>query len=269
MNHKIGFIGMGKMGQAIWQGLEKINFLPKSQIFFNEQIPEIEAEVINKFGIKELNLANLVEKTDVIFFCVKPQNLVHLCQNFPKINLNNKIFVSILAGTPIKKFETLLGKDIRLIRTMPNNPLLINYGMTAICYNKNVKEADKEIIKKIFGSLGEIIETEEEHLNVVTGISGSGPAFLYRIADDLAKLGVEHGLTYQNALLLIAQTMVGSGKMLLLGKHSPEELIQIVKSPKGTTEAGLNYFDTTDIDNEIKNVVKRTIERARELSRGD
>ncbi|MFA5879770.1 MAG: pyrroline-5-carboxylate reductase [Candidatus Margulisiibacteriota bacterium] len=265
-SYKIGFIGIGKMGQAIAHGLISHNIFAKENIFFYDT-NKSQIDSINKsLKITFLPLADLVSTIDILLIAVKPQNIDELLKQFPEIELKSKLIISILAGTKIQKFESLLGESTQIIRVMPNTPILLKHGMCAISYNKNVTEEYKQIAKLIFQNLSEIEELEETLLDAVTGISGSGPAFIYRLAEDIAQLGKEQGLPYETALKLIAQTFVGAGKMLLHGTKSPKELIADVSSPNGTTLAGLNYFDTTTIDQEIKEVFNKAIVRSKELA---
>ena len=266
INYKIGFIGMGKMGQAIVKGLLTDRIFPKANISFfdtNESlIKQIEADL----GLAALPLTELISISDIILIAVKPQNITKLLDQFNKANLTKKLIISILAGTKIQKFENTLGNSCQIIRVMPNTPILLKHGMSAICYNKNVSPEYRKAAKIIFQNLSEIEEIDESLFDTVTGISGSGPAFLYRIADNIAELGAEQGLDYNTALKLIAQTFVGAGKMLLQKEKTPRELISDVSSPNGTTVAGLDYFNQTSIDQEIKKVFQKAILRSKELA---
>ena len=266
MKYRIGFIGMGKMGQAIWQGLDSLKIIDHNHVFFNEISEELTEYVKANFNLKEKNLPDLINDCDILFICVKPQNLEHLLKIFVHHNLENKLIISILAGTPIKKYTEILGKNLQIIRVMPNTPLLVKAGMTALCYNKGTKKEYLAFAEQLFQSLGEYLEVEEEFMDLITGLSGSGPAFFYRIAHDLAELATEYNLDYAKGLKLVAQTLIGTGKMLLESNKTPAELIKAVTSPNGTTEAGLKYFDQTKIDEEIKKVVISAIDRSIELN---
>ncbi len=246
--NKLGFIGFGKMGQAIWRGLQK----PDVLVYEKESSPN--------------DLVTLVTNANIIFFCVKPQNIADIFDQFPKTDISQKCLISILAGTPISTFEKHLGKNIQMVRVMPNTPAILGAGMSVLSF-KNVSENFQRLAIEIFSSLGKTEILSEEMLDVVTGISGSGPAFMYRIADDIAKAGQSQGLNYSQALKLIAQTMVGAGKMLMESKKTPQELIAEVSSPGGTTLAGLSFFDKSHIDHDIQQVVLAAITRARELGK--
>jgi pyrroline-5-carboxylate reductase len=263
-NTTIGFIGMGKMAQAIWTGLKNAQLFKHDQAAFFD-ISANSSNLQEQFNIKYLKLSELFKFADILIFCVKPQNINNLLLDFPKINLEKKLLISILAGTAINTFETYLGTQIQMVRVMPNTPALLQKGMSALAFNANVTPEHQELAKQIFQSCGEIELVDENMLNIVTGISGSGPAFLYRLAEIIAQTGVQNGLEYPKSLKLIAQTMVGAGTMLLQSNKTATELIQDVSSPNGTTVAGLAAFDKTKIDTDLPKVIEATINRACEL----
>lgn len=265
MIFRIGFIGMGKMAQAIWFGLSHAGLAKADKTSFYDISIAQRTYLEQTLSIKFQELSTLVQQSDVILFCVKPQNITALLSDFPKMDLQKKLLISILAGTPIKTFESYLGTDIQVVRVMPNTPALVQAGMSVLAFNAYVTPAYQDFAKQIFKSLGEIEIASESLIDVVTGISGSGPAFLYRIADDIARVGALEGLDYEQSLKCIAQTLVGAGQMLLKSGKPPSELISDVTSPHGTTMAGLAYFDQTRIDTDIQGVVLAAIARAKEL----
>ncbi|MCP4050610.1 MAG: pyrroline-5-carboxylate reductase [bacterium] len=262
----IGFIGAGKMAAAISGGLINSKLAAPNKIIFYEINQKRKDFIKNKYNITDTDLQDLVTKSSIILFCIKPQNIEPLLADLSKTNIKNKLLVSILAGTKISLFEQYLGTDIRIVRVMPNTPAIINEGMSALSFKKNISTDSYELIKKIFSVLGEIEEVDEKYMDAVTGICGSGPAFFYRLADNIAKAGEKEGLDYKTSLRLAAQTMAGAGKMLLKSEKAPEQLISDVASPGGTTAAGLNAFDRSTIDKEIQNVILKAVQRSKELS---
>lgn len=264
---QIGFVGMGKMAQAIWAGMSRAKLAQLSDVSFYDISTEQCESIQTRLGIQYRALSDLVAVSDVILFCVKPQNISELLLNFPKSHLDEKLFISILAGIPIQTFESYLGDNIQMLRVMPNTPALVHAGMSALAFNAMVAAPFQEFAKEIFSSFGKIEMMDESLLDVATGISGSGPAFFYRIAHTIAQVGPEYGLDYAKALNLVAQTLVGAGAMLLESGRSPEDLIRDVSSPNGTTVAGLSLFDQTAIDTDIQKVIRKTIERSKELGK--
>ena len=258
---------MGKMAQAIWVGLKETGLCVSQEIAYYD-ISTQQCDFVEKtHQLQYLSISELVPFADVIIFCVKPQNIGQLLLDFPRNHLEKKMLVSILAGITIEKYEQYLGKNIQMVRVMPNTPALIHAGMTALAFNANVTEKNKLFASDIFQSLGEIQMVDEHHMDAVTGISGSGPAFIYRLAHDIALTGELEGLDYQVALKLIAQTFVGAGAMLQDSGKLPDELIKDVSSPNGTTVAGLTMFDNTNIDSDIKKVITAAIVRSKELGK--
>jgi len=260
----LGFIGFGKMGQAIWNGIQSTNLYQKENLIVCEANPEIKNELQNK-NINVGSIADVVSTSSIIFFCVKPQVIIEILDTFPKIDLSEKLLVSILAGSSSRTFTDKLGKDIQFCRVMPNTPALVGKGMSAIYYSPTVSLEHKNDLSSIFKSFGEIIEIKEEQMNAITGISGSGPAFFYRIAKTFIETGQEQGLSYDDALLATIQTMQGAAEMLLSTGKTPDELINDVSSPNGTTVAGLNKFTELGIDESLKQVILAAVKRAEEL----
>jgi pyrroline-5-carboxylate reductase len=267
-NYKIGFIGLGKMGRAILTGVQNTaDFLPPNNVYFSEISDERIQYAEEHFHVKNKSIQNISNECDVIIFCVKPQNIEAVLELMDSHTNKTQLYISILAGTLIDKFSLHLGKEAPVVRVMPNTPATIGEGMSALAMNGHVNQELSDFAFDLFNLLGECISVDESMLDTVTGISGSGPAFMYRIADNMAKVGIENGLTKEQAILLAGQTLIGAGKMLLTSNKSPQELIDDVSSPGGTTVEGLKMFDKKKLDTCIQSVVKATIEKSISLSR--
>jgi pyrroline-5-carboxylate reductase len=268
INKKIGFIGFGKMAEAIWLGININSLVSANDVYFAEKSIERQEEIQNKYNIRAFDIDTVFDDCDLIIFCVKPQSIKDILISLPKDNdLNNKIFISILAGVKTSVFQEYLGDGVQFVRVMPNTPAIVGKGVSALSFNTNISNNNKDIVRDIFTCFGEIVEVEEGLLDTVTGISGSGPAFLYRIAENIAQAGVQEGLSYEVALKLIAQTLVGAGSMILDSGKTTSELIKDVSSPNGTTVAGLNAFDNSSMDSEIKDIVRAAITRSKDISK--
>ncbi|MFC1751997.1 pyrroline-5-carboxylate reductase [Thermoproteota archaeon] len=263
---RIGFIGFGKMAESIWKGISAANLADSQSCAFTDIDESRKNLAQNTYNLRFQPLAELVAQSTVILIAVKPQNIKELLINFPKIELSNKVIISIAAGIPAAVFENYLDKTVQIARVMPNTPACIGEGMSCLSFNSQCTSENIKYCKSIFKSLGEMIVIPEVHMDTVTGISGSGPAFFYRIAEAVTDLGQELGLTYEQAITITAQTLAGAGKMMLKSGKSPQELISDVASPNGTTSAGLEIFNTTQIESDIKRVIKSAIARAKELS---
>lgn len=255
------------MASAIWEGLARAKLMTAAQVSFSESHEQTRRQIQDTFGLTPSPLESLIQKSDILLICIKPQGLPDFLSQFPgHLWTSEKLLISILAGIPTQTFQDALGSESQILRVMPNTPALVGEGMSALAFNAYVSDAYKAMALDLFECLGKTETVPESMMDVVTGISGSGPAFMYRIADNIAKLGEQEGLKYETALTLAAQTLVGAGKMLLESGKSPSELIQDVSSPNGTTVAGLEMFDKTQIGQEIQRVVLNAINRSRELS---
>ena len=267
-SYTLGFVGMGKMAAAMLEGIVASGLFLPSQIGFYELNAARRDEISASSKIIFYDVEALIAQSDILLFCVKPQNIRELLASFPKIDLSQKLLISILAGTPIAVFEQQLGTHVQVLRVMPNTPALLQAGMSALTFNANVSPEFRKTGYAVFNCLGRSVEVDESDMDVVTGISGSGPAFLYRLAHDIAKTGEQEGVDYTKSLTLIAQTMIGAGRMLLDSQKTPLELISDVSSPNGTTVAGLQAFDQSRIDTDIQSVILAAVHRSRELSKG-
>ncbi|MEI7473610.1 MAG: pyrroline-5-carboxylate reductase [bacterium] len=263
---KIGFIGAGKMAQAIINGVLKSNFTKTENIYTFE--PDLNTVKALKHNL-EINFCKnnneVVQNSDIIIICVKPHFVETVLKEINGSLNKNKIIVSIAAGVSTKKMEQSIDSGIPVVRVMPNTPALVGEGMSALCKGKYCSDETLSYIKELFSKLGRAIEVEEKFINAVTGISGSGPAFMYLIIEALADGGVKLGLRKDVALELAAQTALGAAKMILeTGKH-PSILKDEVTTPAGTTAEGLYSMEKDNIRASLIRTVIKTARRADEL----
>jgi len=264
---KIGFIGAGTMGKAIIKGLINTGFIDKQNIYVSEATPEF-AELASK----DLGLAvtcdnkKLAQSSDFIVLCVKPFYMKEVITEIKEELAENKVLISIAAGITTESIEKTAQINVPVVRVMPNTPVLVGEGMSAVAKGKYAKKEHAEFVIEMFSKTGKCIEVKEKALNAVTGISGSGPAFAYLIIDALADGGVKQGLTKHDALILAAQTLIGAGKMVLeTGKH-PSVLKDEVTTPGGTTIEGLNVLENEGVVPALMKAVEKTAEKAEKLS---
>ena len=263
---RFGFIGFGKMAEALVRGgLRSGCFEPKA-LFASDPSSE-RGKVADQLGITLRDTASLVAASDLIFVCVKPQQLKTLLANFEAIELKDKLMISIVAGAPTSVFRTALGKNIPFLRVMPNTPATVGEGMSVLAFSGSVLASHRKEALGVFGAIGKVQELDEAFFDVVTGLSGSGPAFFYRVADAFAQEAALEGLSYTNAISLAAQTMMGAGKMLLETGQTPAELVQAVASPGGTTEAGLLVMDQSSIGLDLRAVIKAAVDRSKVMAK--
>lgn len=264
---KVGFIGAGTMAKAIIKGIISSNIMPKENLAASEISPEVAAKASEETGIQVLtDNIELAKQSDIIILCVKPYMIEEVLKNIKQVITPNKVVVSIAAGVNLQQIEDILGTGISTIRVMPNTPALVGEGMSAICRGKLATGEESELIVKLFKSVGKCIEVEEKDINAVTGISGSGPAFMYLIIEALADGGVKMGLKKEVALKLASQTALGAAKMVIETKKHPAILKDEVATPGGCTVAGLSMMEKEKVRSALIKTVQETAETASELS---
>ena len=260
---KVGFIGAGKMGEALIRSMLGIEDMQIS--ITASDITEERRELMNKLDRVEATENNLkvIDKSDVIFIAVKPQNIDEVLD---EIKDTDKLVISIAAGVPLRRLEAKLTKA-RLIRIMPNTPCLVGEMAGGFTLGVKATEADGEILMKLLKNSGKIFQLDEKHLDTVTALSGSGPAFMAYIIKVMADGAIKQGLPADVAEQLAVQTALGTGKLLRDMKLSPEELITMVSSPGGTTVAGRRILENSDVKDVLEKTIAAATERGRELGR--
>ena len=266
--YNIGFIGAGKMASAIIKGLLKTGFNSENIIATQAEKEGLE-EKSKSLGINViLDNKTLALKSDVIFIAVKPSQVAGVLEEISSCVSSEKLIVSIAAGVNLEKLGTKLPENSRIIRVMPNTPTLVGEGMSAIIGNNNATENDIEYIKALFETLGKCIVIDvEQQMDVVTAISGSGPAFFYKVINDIARAGEKLGLDYEKSLLLSIQTALGSAKMALNRNISMEQLIANVATKGGCTKVGVDAMEANNIDKTLFEVIRATTQKATELGK--
>jgi len=261
---KLGFIGAGRMGSALIMGLVDAGVARTDILASDKDMKKLEP-LKRDLGIKSTSSnRELVERSDVIFIAVKPAEVGGVLEEI-KQSVGEKLVISIAAGVRVADLEKGLGK-VRLIRAMPNLPCQVCEGAVAYCLGKYAGERDRKIAGELFGKIGVAVELPEDVLDAVTGLSGSGPAFLYLAIDGMARAAEKEGLPREIALKLAAQTAKGAGEMLLKTGIEPRELIEAVRSPKGTTEEGLKALERCGMAKAFEDAVLAATKRARELA---
>lgn len=260
---KILFIGAGNMANAIAGGISKSKIIKDNDLFLYDKNVE-QYSKFNKDFSHATDINAGIEAADYIFISVKPQNIKEVLSEI-NVDITNKVFISICAGITMASIENIL-KNVKLIRTMPNTPLLIGQGVTALCRNNNVSDEDFEFVKNIFASCGIITEIAEDDINALTAITSSSPAYIYLFIKSMLDGAKNLGFNYANTLDLICKTFIGSANMVLASDKTLEEQIRMVKSPNGTTEKALNVLENNDIQKIISDAMEACTKRAIELS---
>ena len=264
----IGFIGSGKMASAIIKGLIKSGFAKPENLIATQAETEGVEEKSKDLGIRIiLDNKPLVEKSDIIFIATKPNQVEGVLKEISPLITADKLVVSIAAGVTTGFIESNLPTGTRVIRVMPNTPALVNEGMSGICGGKSAKADDLEYIQKMLSTIGKCIIVDESQIDIVTAISGSGPAFFYKVINDIARAGEKLGLDYEKSLLLSIQTAIGSAKMALNRTVSMEELISNVATKGVCTRVGVDCMEEEKSEKLFFDVIKSTTEKAHALGK--
>ena len=263
--NKIAFIGAGNMASALAAGIiKKAITAPNNIILFDKF-----TEQYNKFDSacsKAESIVDAVNRADYIILSVKPQNVKEVITDIKNTDYSNKVFISICAGTPISLIEGVL-TGAKVVRTMPNTPLLIGQGATAICKNENVSDEEFAYATSLFECSGNVYVIDEKDLCAITAVIGSSPAYFYLFAKSMLDASHNLGLNSTDLLEMICKTMIGSANMILSSGKTPDELIQMVKSPNGTTERALNVLNDNNFESIIHDAIVACAKRADELSK--
>ena len=264
---KIGLIGCGNIAAAIVGGAVSAGCLKPEQITCFD-IDSAKAAAFARDGMTVAASAGaLAREADVLFLTVKPQVFPAVIGEIRESVNRGALIVTPAAGIKIAKGRELFGFDCRVIRVMPNTPLMYAAGATAMVRGAGVEREEFSFIQRIFSSCGVVAVVEEEMIDIVTGISGSSPAFFMRFAREIILEGVRQGMNRDEAERLVVQTMAGTAKMMNESPNTVEELIQAVASPNGTTEAGLKTMDRLNFDRACAEMTAAAIARSRELSK--
>lgn len=265
-NYNIGFIGCGKMAGAIIKGIIKSGFANPQNVLASKSSPENLQETSKKLGV-EITLDNrlLAEKSGIIFIAVKPNQVSGVLEQIKDLITPEKLIVSVAAGVTTSAIENILPAKTRVIRVMPNTPVLVSEGMSGIAAGKNATQEDLDYLQKLLETIGKCIIVEESQIDIVTAISGSGPAFFYKVINDIARAGEKLGLDYEKSLMLSIQTAIGSAKMAMNREISMEELISNVATKGGCTRVGVDVMEERKIAGILDEVIEKTTEKARTL----
>jgi pyrroline-5-carboxylate reductase len=239
-----GIIGLGNMGSVIAKLLLEKQF-PAFNKYFVYDIIQDRIKSLNNYPNVMMcaNIAALVENSDFILLAVKPQVMKFVLEEISKQNYEGKTFITIAAGLKINFYRQILIKNCSIVRIMPNTPLLVGEGAAAIALDPDMKKDNAQIIDSIFKLCGKVIYCEEKYLDVVTALSGSGPAYFFIMIEALADGAVKMGLSRDQAYLLAAQTAIGAGKMILETNKHPGVLKDMVTSPGGTTIEAITILE--------------------------
>lgn len=262
----VGFIGLGNMGKAIIGGMLEKGVVRKEELIGSDKSEGMRQMVTEQLGIvaTEDNL-EVAKKADILFLAVKPQFFPQVISEIKEAVKENTVVVSIAAGKTIAYIEEQFGRKIKLVRCMPNTPALVLAGSTGVCANELVSKEEMDKVMTLLSSFGEAVEVTESLMDVVVGVSGSSPAYVFMFIEAMADAAVAGGMPRPQAYKFAAQAVMGSAKMVLeTGKH-PGELKDQVCSPAGTTIAAVKVLEEKGFRAAVMDAVEVCIETSKKL----
>ncbi len=264
---RVGLIGAGKMGEAIISGLLRMKTATPDNLSASDADPKRRDHIRKTYGIPcHADNTHIVESSRVIILAVLPKDVAAALEEIKEMLTPDHLLISVAAGVTSKFITKAIGRDIPTIRAMPNNPCMVGAGMIALAYTPNVPIEGLQTAKDIFAPLGRVVVTEERHFDAITGLSASGPAYVYLIIEAMADAGLKVGIPKDLGLLLTAQTVYGSAKMVLETGEHPARLRDMVVTPGGTTIEGVVELEKAGIRAAFMSAVEKATQRAKELS---
>ena len=254
-----GIVGAGVMGEALLASLIRSGFSADSIAVLEKRADRL-AELKNRYGIGNSRL----ESSDVVLLATKPQDVVETLKSV--VLGKSTLLVSLLAGVKSAKIESLTSDSVRVVRVMPNTPLLISKGMSVIAKGSRASKSDIDWVCDFFGKSGKVLVMKEQEMDAVTATSGSGPAYLFAFVEAMTKAAIRLGLDQDSANTLVSQTLFGAAGMLESSGKDAKTLRENVTSPKGTTAAALQVFEDSKLDEIVYEAMKAARDRSIELS---
>ncbi len=269
MQKQIGFLGGGQMAEALIKGIIAAGLYPPETILVSEHNEFRRDHLSEHYGVQTFfGNEHIFSRCEIIIIAVKPQGMNALLGDCAERISNRHILITIAAGLPISFYLEKIGKpETKLIRVMPNTPALVLEGASALSRNDNVSDDDLKVAESIFQAVGEVVVLAENHLDAVTGLSGSGPAYVFTFVEALVDAGVKNGLTRKVSEKLAMQTVLGSVKLLQESGEHPAALRGKVTSPGGTAITALHVLEKTGFHGLIMDIVEAAVERSEELGR--
>lgn len=264
---KVAVLGAGKIGGILLQALLRDGLLSPSHVWATVAHPERARLLKDKLKV-HAGTDNLeaVRDADIIFLCVKPQVVVDVVREIRAHVNRNQLIISVAASVPTEMIERGLEKEVPVVRAMPNTPCVLGAGMTGICKGRFAQKNHLDIATKFFEAVGRTVIVDEKHMDAVTGLSASGPAYIYIILESLAEAGVKVGLPRDVATLLATQTTLGAAKVVLETGDHPALLKDAVTTPAGCTIDGIMELEEGKLRVTLIKAVVKAVQRAKELA---
>lgn len=266
---RLGFIGGGRMGEALIQGILGSEIIGAADILVTEPAAARRKYLADKYHLKTFSTNEQIwSDCATVILAVKPQIMQKVLLDAKPLVNHTHLVISIAAGIQSSFIDKNLGDaNCRIIRVMPNTPALVLEAATALCLGPRADETDLETALTVFNSIGRTVILEEKHFDAVTGLSGSGPAYVFSFIEALIDAGLKVGLNRPDAELLVMQTILGSVKLAMASQDHPAQLRAMVTSPGGTTIAGLHELETAGFTGIIMDAVEAAVSRSRELGK--
>lgn len=267
MNKQIGFIGCGKMAQAMIAGILKGEIAKPNQIIGSAVTQDTRELVKEKYGIRMTdNNVDVAKDSDILFLAVRPDLHTLVINEIKNVTTEHTVVITVAAGIDIDYLSQSFGKNVKIVRSMPNTPSLVGEGMSAICYNSHVNNEDLDNVISIFNSFGKTEVIEEGLMDAIPAISGSSPAYVYMFIEALADGGVMQGIPRQKAYKLAAQAVLGAAKMVLETGEHPGKLKDNVCSPSGATIQAVSTLEKESFRGSILSAMESCTQRIHEIS---
>lgn len=269
-SQRICFFGAGSMAEAILLGLIEKEIAPPSNIsVINRQNQERLQEIHDRYGIaiasEDTEKLSLLQNADIIVLAMKPKDAGDALLSVKHLLEDQHMLVSVIAGLSISTIEAIIERKLPIVRTMPNTSSTIGLGATGMSFSTSVTSKQQQLAQHMFQAIGEVSVVAEPLLDVVTGVSGSGPAYIYYMMEAMITAGIQGGLSEATARQLTVQTVLGAASMVKTTGEDPAVLRKKVTSPNGTTQAALELLDTCQFQEAVQKAVLRASERAGEM----
>ncbi|KAA0022347.1 pyrroline-5-carboxylate reductase [Antrihabitans cavernicola] len=263
---RIALIGGGRIGEALLAGLLDAGRAAKDLVVA-EAVPARAAELEELFGVRVTTVADAAEGADIIVVAVKPADVDAVINELATVDIDaerEQLIVTMAAGIPTSRFEPKLPAGFPVVRVMPNTPMLVGEGMTAVAPGRYAKESHVELVRELLTSVGKVVTVTESQMDAVTAVSGSGPAYFFLVVEAMMEAAVGLGITHRTAKTLIVQTMIGSAAMLERSGDSAYELRAAVTSPAGTTAAAVRVLEEKGLRSAFIEALRASRDRSAE-----
>ena len=266
---KIAFIGAGAMAEALISGMVAQNIIESKNIFVTNKSNEAKlANLSEKYSVTGTrNIQEAMKDADIVVLAVKPKDILGTMQSIQAYISTEMLLISVAAGVHTDSLEGIAAKKVAIVRAMPNTSATVGKSATAICTNAHATSEQRQAAINLFETVGSVVVVEEDQLDAVTGLSGSGPAYIYYLVEAMEKAALDLGLEADTAKQLIIQTMLGTADMLQHSSKSPATLRQEVTSPGGTTEAGLKVLAANQVGDAFISCIEEATAQSKRMGK--